>query len=42
MAKFVFSKDGWDRSKLARVYSPVEKTFVPFTEEENCIVSVCI
>ncbi len=42
MAKSVFTKDGRDRSKLAHVYSSVAKTFVSFTEEENCIVSVYI
>ncbi len=39
MEKFVFTKDGWDKSKLTHVYSSVAKTFVPFTEEDNCIVS---
>lgn len=39
MEKFVFTKDGWDKTKLAHVYSSVAKTFVPFTQEGNCIVS---
>ncbi len=39
MEKFIFKPGSWDKSKLTHVYSAVAKTFVPFTEEDDCIVS---
>ena len=39
MKKYVFTRDGWNKNELTHVYSPVAKSYNPFTEEDDCIVS---